>query len=97
MRIPWTEEPGRLQCMGCKESDTIEQLSLHFTGGPGVRNLPANAEDMGSIPGLRRSHMPQGNPVPQLLKPTNSRARELQLLKLMYPKACALQQEKPLQ
>ena len=23
-RIPWTEEPGRLQSMGCKESDTIE-------------------------------------------------------------------------
>ena len=21
-RIPWTEEPGRLQSMGCKESDT---------------------------------------------------------------------------
>ena len=23
-RIPWTEEPGRLQSKGCKESDTIE-------------------------------------------------------------------------
>ena len=23
------------------------------------RNLPANAEDVGSIPGLGRSHMPQ--------------------------------------
>ena len=22
--IPWTEEPGRLQSMGCKESDTTE-------------------------------------------------------------------------
>ena len=22
--IPWTEEPGRLQCKGCKESDTAE-------------------------------------------------------------------------
>ena len=28
-KIPWTEEPGRLQFMGCKESDTTEQL--HFT------------------------------------------------------------------
>ena len=27
-RIPWTEEPGRLQSMGCKESDTTEWL--HF-------------------------------------------------------------------
>ena len=23
-RIPWTEEPGRLQSTGCKESDMIE-------------------------------------------------------------------------
>ena len=23
-RIPWTEEPGGLQPMGCKESDTTE-------------------------------------------------------------------------
>ena len=28
-KIPWTEEPGRLQSMGCKESDTTEEL--HFT------------------------------------------------------------------
>ena len=26
-RIPWTEESGRLQSMGLKESDTTEQLS----------------------------------------------------------------------
>ena len=25
-RIPWTEEPGRLQSMGCKELDSTEQL-----------------------------------------------------------------------
>ena len=23
-RIPWTEEPGRLQSVGCKQSDTTE-------------------------------------------------------------------------
>ena len=28
-KIPWTEEPGRLQSRGCKESDTTERL--HFT------------------------------------------------------------------
>ena len=28
-RIPWTEEPGALQFMGCKELDTTEQLSTH--------------------------------------------------------------------
>ena len=29
-KIPWTEEPGRLQ-WGCKESDTTEQLHFHFS------------------------------------------------------------------
>ena len=28
-RIPWTEEPGRLQSMGSHESDTTERLSTH--------------------------------------------------------------------
>ena len=27
-RIPWTEEPGGLQSMGCKQSDMTERLSL---------------------------------------------------------------------
>ena len=27
-KIPWTEEPSRLQFMGHKESDTTERLSL---------------------------------------------------------------------
>ena len=30
---------------------------LGFSGGAVVKNLPANAGDMGSSPGLRRSHM----------------------------------------
>ena len=34
--IPWTEGPGRLQSMGCKESDVTEQVALtqgtHLTG-----------------------------------------------------------------
>ena len=29
-RIPWTEEPGGLQSMGLKESDTTEQLAPSF-------------------------------------------------------------------
>ena len=29
-KITWTEEPGRLQSMGRKESDTTEQLHFHF-------------------------------------------------------------------
>ena len=28
-KIPWTEEPGRLQSNGRKESDTTEELSTH--------------------------------------------------------------------
>ena len=30
-KIPWTEEPGRLQSMGSLESDTTEQLRFHFS------------------------------------------------------------------
>ena len=29
-RIPWAEEPGGLQSMGCKESGTTEWLHFHF-------------------------------------------------------------------
>ena len=32
-----------------------------FPGGAVVKNLPANAGDMGSIPGPGRSHMPWSN------------------------------------
>ena len=32
-----------------------------FPGGAVVKNTPANAGNMGSIPGLGRSHMPQSN------------------------------------
>ena len=28
-RIPWRQEPGRLQSMGSQESDMTEQLSLY--------------------------------------------------------------------
>ena len=32
-RIPWTEEPGRLQSTGLQESDTTKQLSTHTKEG----------------------------------------------------------------
>ena len=32
-----------------------------FPGGAVVKNLPANAGNTGSSPGLGRSHMPQSN------------------------------------
>ena len=31
-RIPWTEEPGGLQSMSCKELDGTEQLTLSHNG-----------------------------------------------------------------
>ena len=34
---------------------------MDFSGGIVDKNPPANAGDMGSIPGLGRFHMPQGN------------------------------------
>ena len=36
------------------------QNTFH-TGGPVVKNLPADAGDTGSIPGKGRVHMPPGN------------------------------------
>ena len=30
-KIPWMEEPGGLQSMWSKESDTTEQLHFHFS------------------------------------------------------------------
>ena len=59
-----------------------------FPGGPVVKNPPADAGDMGSIPGPGRFHMPRGNQVcvPQLL---------LHRVKLAHSRACAPPQEKP--
>ena len=51
----------------CKESDMIEQLSLHFhihmdfPGRSVVKNLAASAREKGLIPGLRRFHILWGN------------------------------------
>ena len=33
-KSPWTEEPGGLQSMGCKESGTAEQLHFGKGGSP---------------------------------------------------------------
>ena len=53
-----------------------------FPGGAVVENLPANAGDMGSSPGLGRSHMPRG-----------SWAREPQLLSLCVWSLCSATRE----
>ena len=39
----------------------LENSNSGFPGGAVVKNLPANAGDMGSSPGLGRSHMPWSN------------------------------------
>ena len=56
---------------------------MGFPDGTVVENLPANAGDMGSSPGLGGSHMPR-----------SKWAREPQLLSLRS-RACAPQQEGP--
>jgi len=57
-RIPWTEEPGRLQSMGSLELDTTEQLHFHFLlscTGEGNGNplvfLPGESQGRGSLVG----------------------------------------------
>ena len=41
--------------------ESILKEKRGFPGGAVVENLPANAGDMGSSPGLGRSHMPRSN------------------------------------
>ena len=47
---------GRVAQRKC--AGPIKLLNGGFPGGTVVENLPANAGDMGSSPGLGRSHMP---------------------------------------
>ena len=42
-------------------STHIKKEHVDFPGGPVVKNLPAKAEHMGSIPDPGGFHMPQGN------------------------------------
>ena len=39
----------------------IKEHKAGFPGGAVVENLPANAGDTGSSPGLERSHMPRSS------------------------------------
>ena len=57
-------------------------LKIGFPGGTVVENLPANAGDTGSSPGLGRSHMPWSN-----------WAREPQLLSLHIWSLCSATRE----
>ena len=42
-------------------NDYLKKKHQGFPGGAVVENLPANAGDTGSSPGLGRSHMPRSN------------------------------------
>ena len=44
-----------------KYSQKITLLKILKIGGPVVMNLPTNAGDTGSIPGLGRLHVPRSN------------------------------------
>ena len=60
----------------------IKKRSEGFPGGTVVENLPANAGDTGSSPGLGRFHMPQ-----------SGWAREPQLLSLRIWSLCSATRE----
>ena len=46
---------------GFPVNSNIQKVIWGFPGGAVVENLPANAGDMGSSPGLGGSHMPRSN------------------------------------
>ena len=46
---------------GAAPSTPLQEELQGFPGGAVVENLPANAGDTGSSPGLGRSHMPRSN------------------------------------
>ncbi|XDC50420.1 hypothetical protein R6Z07M_001602 [Ovis aries] len=62
-KIPWTEDPGRLQYMGLQSRTRLSNFTFFWVSQVAllVKNSPANARDVrdaGLIPGLGRS--PEG-------------------------------------
>ena len=70
---PWAIGQWLLRWHGSLCSLQVQE-SQDFSGGPGVKNPPASAGDMSSIPGPGRSHMLWSNlaHVPQLLSPCST-------------------------
>ena len=60
-KIPWTEEPGRLQSMGSYESDRTKQLHFHFLAVQWLRLCTSKTGGMGSVPG-QETKIPHGMP-----------------------------------
>ena len=57
-KIPWTEEPGRLQSMSREESDRTERLHFHFSlscigegNGNPLQFLLGESQGLGSLVG----------------------------------------------
>ncbi|KAJ8785494.1 hypothetical protein J1605_007091 [Eschrichtius robustus] len=79
----WMDLANGRQWREIEEQTSYQEERQGFPGGAVVENLPANAGDTGSSPGLGRSHMPRSN-----------QAREPQLLSLRVWSLCS-QQERP--
>ena len=62
LKIELPYDPA-IPLLGIYPEETIiqEDICRDFPDGAVVKNLPANAGDMGSIPGPGRSHMSQSN------------------------------------
>ena len=89
LKIRAYQKTGSKKCwQGCEEIRILVncwweyKIVQGFPGGAVVENLPANAGDMGSSPGLGRSHMLQSN-----------WAREPQLLSLRVWSLCSTTRE----
>ena len=54
-------QPSVSACDVIPQQNSSQTLSRGFPGGAVVENLPANAGDTGSSPGLGRSHMPRSS------------------------------------
>ena len=103
MKMPraGTLNPDRM----LESSEEFKNTQSNFTSGSGVRNLPDDAGDTGSIPAPGGFHRLWGGKAQALQLPSpHSRARSLQLrsphatmTEVCTPKACDPQQEKPLQ
>ena len=78
--VEWVKEHNPTIC--CLQGTYFR----NFPGGTVDKNPPANAGNMGSIPGPGRFHMPWSN-----------QARVSQLLKPVLPIACVPLREKPSQ
>ena len=60
LKIELPYDPA-VSLLGIYPEKTIVQKELGFPGGAVVENLPANAGNTGSSPGLGGSHLPRSN------------------------------------